>query len=315
MQARSHLKQLGRKLRPYLDGREVVLRILRVDLGTFYQYRPRPLRIPRSYYDTRPPTAPPKISIVTPCYNSASFIEATIKSVIDQDYPNIQYICQDGASTDGSAKVIARFADKLHHWESKPDGGQTHAINHGFCHADGDILAYLNSDDLLLPGALGYIASYFSQHPNVDVVYGHRIIVDEHGDEIGRWIVPAHDAEVLRFADYVPQETLFWRRRIWEKVGGNLDESFQFAIDWDLLLRMQDAGAKMVRLPRFLGAFRAHSTQKSQAEIHQLGLEEMTRLRKRATGHVPDSLEIRKRVQGYIVRHAVANTWWHLVHR
>ena len=94
------------------------------------------------------------------------------------------------------------------------------------------MLAWLNGDDLLLPGAIEYVAHFFEQHPEVDVVYGHRIVIDADGREVGRSILPPHDDGVLSWADFVPQEALFWRRRIWERVGARIDESFQFAMDW-----------------------------------------------------------------------------------
>ena len=128
------------------------------------------------------------------------------------------------------------------------------------------------------------MTEYFAQHPEVDVVYGHRVCIDLNDQEIGRWIMPPHNEQVLTWADYVPQETMFWRREIWERSGGYLDESFQFALDWDLLLRFQDSGAKIVRLPRFLGAFRIHPAQKTAAWYHDVGLKEMDRLRQRCPG-------------------------------
>ena len=113
---------------------------------------------------------------------------------------------------------------------------------------------------MLLPGALHYVAGFFLDHPEVDVLYGHRVLIDEENREIGRWVLPAHDERTLRWADYVPQETLFWRRRVWEEVGACFDESYRFAVDWDFLLRLQRIGARFARVPRFLGAFRVHST-------------------------------------------------------
>jgi hypothetical protein len=163
-------------------------------------------------------------------------------------------------------------------------------------------MAWLNSDDLLLPGTVAYVVRYFLDHPEVDVVYGHRINIDESDQEIGRWIMPAHDDELLRWADYIPQETLFWRRQIWEKVGAALDESFQFALDWDLLLRFQDAGANFARLPRFLAAFRVHSAQKTQAAIDGTGQAEMNRLRLRNHGRDVTWFEIKRHTKSYLLR-------------
>ncbi|MBI5937533.1 MAG: glycosyltransferase [Betaproteobacteria bacterium] len=248
---------------------------------------------------------PPRISIVTPSYNQAAFLEQTIKSVLDQGYPNLEYVVQDGGSKDGSREVLERYSAEFSHWESAPDGGQTNAINLGFRHTTGEIMAYLNSDDLLLTGTLHYVADYFAKHPDVDVIYGHRINIDEVGLEVGRWVMPPHDGAVLSWADFIPQETLFWRRRIWDRIGGSLDESFHFAMDWDLLLRFRDAGAKFVRLPRFLAAFRVHPQQKTMAEIGDVGFKEMARLRERCHGRQVSPAEIKLGVASYLMRHVV----------
>jgi hypothetical protein len=168
-------------------------------------------------------------------------------------------------------------------------------------------MAWLNSDDLLLPGALAHVAQFFNEHPDVDVVYGHRILIDENDQEVGRWLLPKHDNAVLSWADYVPQETLFWRRRIWDKVGGRVDESFRFAMDWDLLVRFREAGARFHRLPRFLGAFRVHAQQKTSAAISDIGHVEMARIRKRTLGRDTTSVEIRKAILPYLMRQVVAD--------
>jgi hypothetical protein len=166
-------------------------------------------------------------------------------------------------------------------------------------------MAYLNSDDLLLPGALHYVARYFAAHPEVDVVYGHRVLVDAEGLEVGRWILPPHRDRHLRFADYVPQETLFWRRRIWERAGGRVDESFQFAVDWELLMRFLDAGARIVRLPRFLGAFRVHAQQKTSLQLAGIGALEMDRLRSRYHGRGLSHEEVRRGLVRFMLAHAI----------
>ena len=202
-------------------------------------------------------------------------------SVLDQDYPRLEYRVADGGSTDGSVEIIKKHASRLDSWTSEKDTGPASAINKGFATTNGDIMAWINSDDLMLPGAVKYAAAYLARHPEVDVVYGHRLIVDERDWQVGRWVLPRHDGAALLWADYIPQETLFWRRSLWEKVGAGLDESFKFAFDWDLLLRFQKAGARFVRLPRFLGCFRVHDAQKSSAEISTTGMAEMARLRER----------------------------------
>ena len=201
--------------------------------------------------------------------------------------------------------MLARNAERLHHYEMRDDDGHAHAINLGFPYASGEVMAFLNSDDLLLPGSLHYVGRYFERHPEVDAVYGHRVLVDENDMEIGRWVMPPHDDEVLSWADFVPQETLFWRRDIWERAGGFMDQEWPFALDWDLLIRLRDAGANMVRLPRFLGAFRIHEAQKTSAIMDTQGQDEATRLRKRMHGRDVTRQEITQAVKPYLRRHHV----------
>ena len=256
----------------------------------------------------RPLINPPSVSIVTPSYNQGGFIERTIQSVLRQEYSNLEYIIQDGASKDETMQVVEKYAGSLKHYESARDSGQTQALNLGFRHATGEIMAYLNSDDLLLPGALNYVASYFMKHPEIDAVYGHRVIVDEYDQEVGRWVMPPHDDEVLSWADYVPQETLFWRRSAWEKAGNTMDESFRFAMDWDLLLRLRDSGARIKRLPRFLGAFRVHPHQKTSALISDIGNQEMARLRERCAKRPVSQAEAWQEVRPYLKKHIVYRT-------
>ncbi len=222
----------------------------------------------------------PSISIVTPTFNQANFIERTIRSVMDQAYPRLRYAVYDGASTDETVGVIRPLAEEYRfQWKSEKDSGQADAINKAFSMVDGEIMAWLNSDDLFMPRALLYVGSYFDRHPDVDVIYGHRILVNEHDEEIGRWVTPPYREEALTYFDYVPQETLFWRRRIWDKVGGELNVNFHFALDWDLLQRFRDAGANIVRVPRFLGCFRVHAEQKTSAKMADVGKTEMSWLR------------------------------------
>jgi carbamoyltransferase len=246
------------------------------------------------------------ISIVTPSFNQARFISETIESVLQQHYPFLEYFIQDGGSTDGTIGILARYQLGVTGVGSAPDGGEADAINKAFQRTSGEIMAWLNADDILLPGTLGYISDHFQKHPQTDVVYGDRIIIDEQSREIGRWVLPSHEENAFRWMDYVPQETLFWRRRIWEKVGQNLDESFQFAMDWDLILRFWKAGARFVHLPRFLGAFRVHSQQKTTQEMASRGFEEMYRLRTRCHGRHVTNAEAVFHTYGYLRRHVVA---------
>jgi glycosyltransferase involved in cell wall biosynthesis len=319
---RSDIKKLRNEIAAvegYLEGyslrrmfRRVLARALGMHLHLHVQHAPREMVVPRRYWLPEPLLRPPVISIVTPSLNQGRYLESTIQSVLNQRYPRLEYAIQDGGSSDQSLAVINRHRDRFVHSESRADAGQCQAINRGFAHAEsGEIMAYLNSDDLLLPGALNYVAAYFEAHPEVDVVYGHRIIINGSGREIGRWVLPGHSDRMLTWANYVPPETLFWRRRIWDKAGGRVDESFQFAFDWELLLRFREAGAKFVRLPRFLGAFRVHRTQKRATDHFTVGLPEMARLRQRVHGRETNLDDIRRHMNGYMLRHA----WQHLLYQ
>ena len=267
-----------------------------MQIGLLRHYAPRAIIWDRQLNRVRLPDSKlPKIGVVTPSYGQERYIEESMKSVVDQRYPRLVYVVQDGGSKDGSPQIIARYADRLRAWESAPDGGQADAVRRGFNKMDSelgpdDVMAWLNSDDLIAPGALRTVAEYFATHPEADVVYGHRIIIDADDKDIGRWVMPRHDSKAIEWIDYVPQETMFWRKRAWDLAGG-IDPSFQFALDWDLLARFTQAGCRIVRLPYFLGAFRVHAEQKTSHAIHTTGAEEMRRIRTRFHGERMDDFE------------------------
>ncbi len=278
-------------------------------------YPPRELRLEKFPLSSRS-ARKPKLSIVTPSFQQGRFLEETIRSVLDQAIPACQYVVQDGGSTDGSGAILRQHASRLHTWASRPDQGQADAIKRGFARTAGapdDLMAWINADDFYLPGALSFVVDFFARHPEADVLYGHRILVDEQSQEVGRWFLPRHDDRVLRLYDFVPQETLFWRRRCWDVVGG-VDTSFNFAIDWDLLLRFQEAGARIVRVPYFLACFRIHSAQKTAAAMHDLGQREINRLRERTHGRSfsPDELENDPRLIRHLRRSAFVEFGWRL---
>ncbi|MES2935166.1 MAG: glycosyltransferase [Pseudomonadota bacterium] len=249
----------------------------------------------------------PMFTIVTPSYNQGHFIERTIQSILEQHYPKIEYVIQDGGSSDQTVSVLKKYEHQLTRWESCDDTGQSQAINRGFKHSTGEIMAWVNSDDILLAGTLAYVADYFIRHPKIDVVYGNRLLIDENDMQIGRWILPGHNDKILSWADYVPQETMFWRRSIWERSGGRIDESFRFAMDWDLLIRFRKAGAKFAHLPRFLGAFRIHEKQKTSAAISEIGYLEMDRIRQQELGRTVTHRQIKKAISLYLFRHTITD--------
>lgn len=284
-------------------------------LGVLYQYSPRPMGSVacRSCANVLPAELAPRISLVTPSFGQGRFIEETLHSVFYQNYANLEYFVQDGGSSDNTVEIVKMHEHQLAGWASEPDDGQSHAINKGFERTTGDLMGWLNSDDLLLPNTLHKVAKFFADHPEVDVVYGNRVLIDENGLEIGRWILPGHSDFVLSWADYVPQETLFWRRSIWERAGGCIDQSFRFAMDWDLLIRFREAGATFAHIPEFMGAFRIHQQQKTSAVISELGFKEMDRIRQRALGYVPSQRQVQKAVSPFLLKHIYFDLKWRML--
>ncbi len=204
----------------------------------------------------------PLVSIITPSFNQAAFLEATIRSVLEQDYPNLEYIIVDGGSTDGSAEIIRRYADRLAWWVSERDRGQTDAINKGFARARGSILAWLNSDDTYQPGAVREAVAYLLAHPEAGMVYGDGNFIDEHGRVIGQFPSAQTDLQKLRRGYvHVCQQSSFFRADLWRAVGP-LDPSFFFAMDYDLWVRLAQR-APLVYLPRTWANFRLHSDAKT----------------------------------------------------
>ncbi|MCG2632029.1 glycosyltransferase [Bradyrhizobium sp. WYCCWR 13023] len=271
----------------------------RPPMWTFEQYLPRLLNLNAFKSSPAIPANAPRIAMVTPSYNHAEYIGATIDSIVGQAYPNLYYHVQDGASIDGTIDLLKSRGNSIS-WKSEPDKGQSNAINLGFAGVDCEIMAYLNSDDMLLPGTLAHVVNYFMSHPDVDIVYGNRIFIDRDGLEVGRAVLPRHDGKTLQYADYIPQETMFWRKRVWDKIGP-IDENFHFAMDWDFILRAQAAGFKFVRLPRFLSCFRIHDAQKTAA-TYAIGVREMGILRRRVLGFDPTQMQIRRAIAPYLLR-------------
>jgi GT2 family glycosyltransferase len=306
---RNDLKAVERRERVHVIRR--LRQLTSPRLGVLRQHPAVPLVVPTSYFTTEAPTPAPTISIVTPSFGQGHFLERTLYSVVNQNYPTLEYVVQDGGSTDDTVDVLRRFEGSLSDWASEPDDGQSDAINRGFARTSGEIMAYLNSDDLLLPGALAYVARYFAEHPDVDVLYGHRLMIDEHDGHIGSQILPRHDDKELTLLDFVPQETLFWRRTAWDAAGGQIDASLRFAMDWDLLLRLRESGAKIVRVPRLLGAFRVHEEQKTATWFDQCLLE-CEALRLRVHGRAISHDEAVARAAPYMRRHVPYHLWHRL---
>jgi len=224
----------------------------------------------------------PRISVVTPSYNQAKFVEKTIKSVLNQNYPNLEYIIIDGGSTDGSVDIIREYSDQLHYWVSEKDEGQTQAINKGFRQSTGEIVAWLNSDDEYCEGALDIVGRTFMANRDVDVVFGNKLSVYEDGslmrdDRHTRFVFPA----LVFFAMTVSQPACFWRRSVFERFGF-LDESFRFCMDYEFFCRI-GPHLRWKHINRYLAKYRLHGDQKSSL-ILEVRDEEEKRIRAKYLG-------------------------------
>jgi glycosyltransferase involved in cell wall biosynthesis len=209
-------------------------------------------------------TSQPLVSIITPSFNQARYIEATIQSVLTQDYPNIEYIIVDGGSTDETVEIIKKHEGRIAWWVSEKDKGQTDAINKGFARANGQILAWLNSDDTYESGAISAAVKYLQEHPEVGMVYGDCNFINEDGNVIGKFNSAQTDYRLLRQGyAHIPQQTMFLRADLWKQVGP-LDPSFYFAMDYDLWTRLA-ARTQLKYVPQTWANFRLHTTGKTIA--------------------------------------------------
>jgi glycosyltransferase involved in cell wall biosynthesis len=206
----------------------------------------------------------PLVSIVTPSYNQARFLEETIRSVLDQDYPRLEYLVVDGGSDDGSVDVIERYADRLAWWTSEPDAGQAAALNKGFARAGGEILGWLSSDDTLLPGAVSRVVAELERDADAQLVYGEALFVDERGQEL--FPLPPRPFDVAAMvracANHVVQPGSLFRRRALE-LAGPLDEDAHYLFDFQFALRLWQAGGKAASVPDRLATYRVHADSKS----------------------------------------------------
>jgi glycosyltransferase involved in cell wall biosynthesis len=224
------------------------------------------------------------ISIVTPSYNQGEYLEKTIRSVISQqgDF-YIDYIIMDGGSTDNSVDIIKKYADLVNEgnwgknclgieltWLSENDAGQTDAINKGFRKARGEIVSYLNSDDMYFPGSFSTVLNHFSQNPDDDFVYGDGDVIDETGALQWEWLSRPYDLKLLKsyhflwndFTNYIMQQATFWRRGVFDKIG-MLDDSFHYVMDIEYWIRAGANGLRLTHIPQKLGKFRMISGTKS----------------------------------------------------
>lgn len=211
------------------------------------------------------------VSIVTPSFNQARYLEQTLRSVLEQDYPRIEYIVVDGASTDGSVEIIAKYRDQLAFWVSEKDAGQADAINKGLARATGEIVAWLNSDDFYFPGAVASAVKAFEAYPEAGLVYGDTVAVDEAGEfihfpEYAQWTLE----DLLTF-HIIGQPAVFMRRDVLSEAG-TLDPSYHYLLDHHLWIRMASR-APMIYVPERWAAGRFHESAKNVAQAAKFGEE------------------------------------------
>jgi GT2 family glycosyltransferase len=211
------------------------------------------------------------VSIITPSFNQARYLEATIQSVLSQDYPRLEYIVIDGASTDGSVEIIKKHENRLAYWVSEKDKGQADAINKGLASANGDIVAWLNSDDYYLPNAISSAVKVFDENPDVVMAYGNMLTVDEQGRTINVLKYKQLSLEDLLCFQIIGQPAVFFRREAYEKTGG-LDTTFHFLLDHHLWIRIAQLG-KILHLPQTWAAARYHAEAKNRAKAAEFGRE------------------------------------------
>lgn len=222
----------------------------------------------------------PKITVITPSFNQGQFLEQTIKSVQEQDYPDLEYIIMDGGSSDNSVEIIKKYERHLTYWQSQPDGGQSAAINAGFHRATGDILCWLNSDDQFSPDTLKTVGQYFCDHPECEWVSGGMEF--RYLNEGSTYVRQAHENRnwsMVNFWAYgypegafCPQPSTFWRRKLWDRTGGHVREDKPNSMDYDLWLRFCDS-AELKVFPQVFSIAAMHGACKSVMNNYQQRVE------------------------------------------
>lgn len=209
----------------------------------------------------------PRLSVVIPSYNQGQFIERTIRSIIDQNYPDLEIILMDGGSTDNTMDIVEKYRSHFAHIQSEPDGGQTAAIAAGFERATGQFISWLNSDDTYSPGALLKIGEYLARNPKVEFVYGDMWLIDENDRPFAFKRSARFSLGVMKYAFLtVPQMSAYWSKELY-KASGGMDTSLRFCMDYDLFVRMASRSAP-VRIRGDIGNFRIHGSSKTSTLEH-----------------------------------------------
>lgn len=217
----------------------------------------------------------PRISIVTPSFNQADFIEETIRSILLQGYPNLEYMIMDGGSTDGSKKIIGKYALWLSYWVSEPDRGQSNAINKGWDKESGEICAWLNSDDIYEMNAFRLAAEYFAAHEDIDMIYGNCQVIDENG--VFQEEAPKMEFDLKALVCnkwFISQPATFIRKQALEKAG-RVNEDLHLVMDWELFLRIALTGSNIAYYPKPLARFRIWSNAKTPSQAVKSSREKL----------------------------------------
>lgn len=231
------------------------------------------------------PAARPSVSVITPSLNQARFLGRTLRSVAGQGLPDLDHFVVDGGSTDGTLDVLRAAARPGLRWVSEPDRGQAQAVNKGISGTSGEIIAWINSDDIYYPGTIAGVLDHFAANPEVDVVYGAAQHIDADDAVIDRYPTRAFDAGRLRQVCFICQPAAFFRRRC-VATSGPLDERLQYCMDYEFWLRLARAGARFSYLPRVLSGSRLHrdaKTLRARPAVHR----EVVDMFRRTTGSVP----------------------------
>jgi hypothetical protein len=211
------------------------------------------------------------VSIITPSFNQATYLEQTLCSVFNQDYSDIEYIVMDGGSTDGSVEIIKKYASRLAYWASEKDSGQADAINKGMACARGEIVAWLNSDDTYLPDTISSAVKVFTENPDIVLVYADMLAVDEHNQAFNTLRYRQLALEDLLSFQIIGQPAVFMRRTAFEKAGG-LDTSYHLLLDHLLWIRIAAQG-RILHVPQTWAAARYHVEAKNRAHAADFGRE------------------------------------------
>ena len=242
----------------------------------------------------------PRISIVTPSFNQAQYLEQTILSVLNQNYPNLEYVIIDGGSTDGRVEIIRKYEKDINYWVSEKDNGQAEAIHRGFSMTTGEILGWLNSDDYYLPGALFKVADAYRCNPKAELVIGGYAAVQADGKRICKYYAFKQDfLSFLCAGQYAGQMACFWKRSAYIAIGG-IDLNLQYCLDYDLILRLSRRGEPII-IDNSLACFRLHDAAKTTIILQAIEPRETMEIRARY-GYVELPVETRESVTKATIR-------------